>query len=151
TYELGTKMSLLGGHLRFDTAVFDSEYTDYQASGFSLALDRFTVANAGNARIKGIETDITWRATDQWSLSLNGNYLNARFTRIDLLNTAANVGDSIDNVPKYQFTVAAQRDFRLGDKPGFVRVGYAEQGRETFRNRAAGPWFYGESDIIHLL
>ncbi len=151
TYELGTKMALLGGRLRFDTALFHSDYTDYQTSGFSPTLGRIIIDNAGDARIRGIETDITWRATEQWTLSLNGNYLDTEFTRINLLSTAQNVGDPIDYVPKYQFTASVQRDFRLSGKPGFARLGYAEQGPETYRHRGIGPWFYNESDVIHLL
>ena len=56
-----------------------------------------------------------------------------------------------DFVPKNGFTVSARRDFNWGNMPGFVRLDYNQQGRETYRNRSFGPWFYGETSIIKML
>jgi len=105
----------------------------------------------GDARIEGIEADFTWHPDDQWTLSLNGDYLNDRFTKINATSTAFNVGDELDFTPKYQFTVSAQRDFSWNGRLSFMRLDYSERGRESERNRSIGPWYYYQSDIIRTL
>jgi outer membrane receptor protein involved in Fe transport len=154
TYELGTKMSLLGARLSIDTDVFYSDYSNYQITGFlpppAPLVDIYS--NAGSARIKGIEWDLTWRPVDQWTLSFNGDYLDTRFYKINATTTDNVVGDELDFVPKYSMTVSAQRDFTVyGNKAAFVRLDYNRKGRETDRLRTIGPWFYGQSDVINML
>lgn len=57
----------------------------------------------------------------------------------------------MDLVPRFQFTVSAERDFSLIGRPGFTRLDYSETGRETYRARSIGPWYSYQSDVIHLL
>ena len=156
TYELGTKMSLLQGRLSGDVAAFLSNYTNYQIVGTlpPPAPPVTYTRNAGDARIEGVEWDVSGRPADQWLLGLSGDYLKTYFTAISVVNSSYVVGDQLDLVPKYQITVSAQRDFKLNDRAGFARLDYSLQGRETFRNRnLAGPtpWFYSESNVIHML
>ena len=82
---------------------------------------------------------------------MRGDYLNARFTAINATATDYAVGDPLDLVPRYQFTTSGERDFTWLGKAGFVRLDYNQQGPETSRNRSIGPWYNGESDIIHTL
>ena len=154
TYELGTKMSLLEGRLSADAAVFYSNYTNYQIVGIlpppEPPLD--ITSNAGRARIDGIEWDVTWRPADQWSLSFNGDYLHDyKFTGISVTNSSYQIGDNLDFVSRYAFTTSAERDFIWNGKPGFVRLDYNQVGRETFRNRSLGYWYFSESDVTHML
>jgi outer membrane receptor protein involved in Fe transport len=153
TYELGEKMSLLGGNLSADAAVFWSDYKDYQIYGIPAppAPPFAVTSNAGKARIKGIELDLSWRPAEQWTLGLNGDYLDTKFTRINATNTAYAVGDNLDFIPKYMFTVSAERELTWRGKKGFARLDYNQQGRDTYRNRSFGPQAYGESDVINML
>lgn len=152
TYELGIKASSPEGHISADTAVFLSNYTDYQTFGITDASsgENF-IADVGSARIKGIESDVTWRLSKEWRFDVRGDYLDARFTAINATATDYAVGDPLDLVPRYQFTTSGERDFSWRGKPGFVRLDYNQQGPETSRNRSIGPWYNGESDIIHTL
>jgi outer membrane receptor protein involved in Fe transport len=154
TYELGTKMSLLEGRLSADAAVFYSRYTNYQIVGVlpppEPPLD--ITSNAGSAKIDGIEWDLTWRPADQWSLSFNGDYLHDyKFTEISVTNSSYQVGDNLDFVSRYAFTTSAERDFIWHGKSGFVRLDYNEVGRENFRNRSLGYWYFSQSDVSHML
>ena len=154
TYELGTKMSILDGHLSADAAVFYSNYTNYQIVGIlpppEPPLD--ITSNAGRARIEGIEWDFTWRPTDQWSVSFNGDYLHDyKFTQLSVTNSSYEVGDNLDFMPRYTFTTSAERDFVWSGKSAFVRLDYNQVGQETFRNRSLGYWYFSESDVIHML
>lgn len=154
TYELGTKMSLAGGRVGAEAALFYSDYTDYQVVGLvpgpSGALLTIT-SNAGNAMIKGVECGLTWHPTDQLHLSVSGSYTDSEFYEIDALNSAFAVGDRLDLVPDYSYTVSVEHELNWSAKPGFVRLDYSEQGRSSFRNRRFGPWYFGESDVINYL
>lgn len=150
TYELGTKMSLLEGRLRADTALFHTDYTDHVLFGVSPTVPFAATVNAGEARIRGIEWDLTWQPADQWALSFNGNYLDTRFTEIKATSAAHAVGDPLDFVPKYQFTVSAERDFEWNGNAGFARLDYSQRGRATFNNRTLVGWDV-ESDVLNLL
>ncbi len=153
TYELGAKTSLADGRLSGDVAVYYSDYTDYQIAGLlpPPAPTLYIYRNAGSARIKGVEWAFAWRPAAQWELSFNGDYLTSEFYEINVLTSAYQAGDQVDYTPKYQFHVAAQRDFGWNGKAGFARVDYGQRGVETYRNRSTGPWFYSESDVINML
>jgi outer membrane receptor protein involved in Fe transport len=152
TYELGAKSAMLDGRLTADASVFWSKYTDYQTFGISDAStgENF-IADVGSARIKGIEWDLSYRPVKQLRFDVRGDYLNARFTAINAESTNYAVGDPLDLVPRYQITASAQYDYSWRAKAGYARVDYSQQGPETSRNRSIGPWYYGESDVIHTL
>jgi iron complex outermembrane receptor protein len=156
TEELGTKMSLFEGHLSADVAIFYSDYTNYQITGVSpqgppgLPI----TSNGGNARVKGVEWDLSWQPLVDWTLSANGDYVDSYFYKVGVTSPDHAVGDPLDFVPKYALTFSAQRDFRLVGRSAFARLDFNEQGRQTFRLRnVAGPtpWFFSESDVIHML
>jgi iron complex outermembrane recepter protein len=152
TYELGAKMLLSGGRLSLDASVFYTNYSDYQTSGISTQLGGVPgTFNAGDARIKGVEWNFGWRPTDSWELNLSGDYLDDKFTEINVTQTTHAVGDRLDFVPRYQFVASGQRNFSCTGRPCFVRLDYSEQGPQVLKNLTIGPWFYGESDTIRSL
>jgi iron complex outermembrane receptor protein len=153
TYEWGTKTSFLDNHLKADLAVFYSTYLRYQVTGISLSNFLDITSNAGDAKIKGVEATVSWRAAEGWTLSANGDYLNAHFTSLDVVPASSNylVGDPLDFVPRYSGTASVEHDFSVGDHPSWLRLDYSIQGPSTFRLRTVGPWFYSESDIINLV
>jgi outer membrane receptor protein involved in Fe transport len=156
TYELGTKASLLGGSLRADADVFYSDYTNFQIVGIPPppAEPANVTSNGGNAWIKGIEWNLTYRANDRWELGVNGDMLTSRFYQIRVLDSPYDVGDNLDFIPKYTITGFVERGFFWGGKPGFMRIDYSHVGPETYRNRnLAGPtpWWFSQSDVIRML
>ncbi|MGH3625927.1 MAG: TonB-dependent receptor [Sciscionella sp.] len=154
TYELGTKLSLLDHQLYIDTDVFYSNYKNYVITGLDPSAPQQDIfQNAGDAVIKGVETQIQWRVADEWTFGLNGDYLDTYFATINLVpgSSAYAVGDNLDFTPKYQGVASAERDFRLFGRSSFARVDYQLQGRSTFRNRSIGAWYFSESDVIHNL
>jgi len=95
---------------------------------------------------------------DNWTFTFDGDYLNTRFYEVNTIpqanglpSSAYVVGDPMDFIPKHTFTVSGQRDFSVAGKKGFVRLDYNQQGRETYRQRNQGPWFFSQSDIINML
>ena len=159
TYELGTKTLFADGRVSADLAMFYSKYTNYQIIGELPPPEPPTdiTSNAGDAKIEGVEWELAWRPGGQWTLNLNGDYLDTAFTSINqvLVNgnptSAFKVGDPLDSVMKYEYTVSAQRDFDWDGKRGFTRLEFNQRGPEILRNRSTGPWFYDESDTIRML
>lgn len=153
TYELGTKMSLVDQRVGADFDVFLSNYSGYQISGLlPPPAPAFTyIHNAGTARIKGVEGDVSLRLTDDWQVLLSGDYIDARFVEVNVLRAAYAVGDPVDLIPRYQVTASLEREFTWDGDQGFARVEYSQRAPSTFRNRSFGVWFYSESDYIYLL
>lgn len=79
TIELGAKMSLLDGAAELNVALYQTDYTDMQVSVFDGAFG-FAVQNAGEARVRGLEMDGRWRATESLTLSGSLGYLDFEWT-----------------------------------------------------------------------
>ena len=161
TYELGAKMLSRDRSIQLSADVFYSDYKNYQIygilpppvpppAGYSPTA---IYSNGGDASIKGVEWDLLWHPTEGWTLSTNGEYLTSRFYRLNLESgsSAYNIGDQLDYVPKYTITASAQRNVQVSGKNAFLRLDYSRQGRETYRNRSTGDWYFSESDIINML
>src|SRR6185312_14652216 len=153
TYELGAKMRLAEYGVSTDADVFWSDYGDYQIIGLPpLPAQQLNITrNAGTARIKGVEASLRWSPTSAWKIGLDGDYIDGRFVKIDVLSSAYNVGDPLDIVPRYQLTASGERDFTWYGRAAFTRLEYSQIAREPFRNRSIGPWYYSQSDYIYML
>lgn len=154
TYEFGSKFRSPDSGLSADADVFWSNYNGYQNIGLLPPPAQQTnplTQNAGNARIKGIEGDVTWNPASGWSVGLTGDYIQARYVVINVTQSSYNVGDPLDLVPRYQVTASGERDFSWDGRASFVRVLYSQTAPESFRDRSLGDFYYGRSDYIHLL
>ena len=78
-YEVGFKTTWAGNRLRFNGAFFVDDWDDFQYS-FLGANGLTEIRNAGQARIKGFETDIMWAVTDGFTLSGSLSFLDAKTT-----------------------------------------------------------------------
>ena len=79
-YEIGWKTQWFGHRLRWNGALFWEDWDNFQYS--FLGPNSLTIIeNGGNARIKGLENDIQWAATNNLLLSTNFTLLDARLTR----------------------------------------------------------------------
>ena len=84
TYELGARIEALDGRLRFNPTLFHTDWTNIQFldvrifSGNPVAL----TANSGDARIRGLELETQFAATDNLTLQGTFSYLDGKYTRI---------------------------------------------------------------------
>ncbi|OCC23287.1 TonB-dependent receptor [Croceicoccus estronivorus] len=106
SYEIGLKTALFDRRVRFNLAAFRYDYKDIQINVITdpanpTITDTF---NAGGARIKGIEADVTARPIRSMLLGLNYAYLDAKYTRI-----LDGVGNDVTN--RYQFQNAPKHSF----------------------------------------
>jgi iron complex outermembrane receptor protein len=79
-YEIGWKTTWADGALRFNGAVFLQDWKDFQFA--FLGENSLTqIANAGSARIKGLEADLQWAATDRLTLAAAFALLDAKLSK----------------------------------------------------------------------
>ena len=117
SWELGAKTDFFDRTLRLNTAVFYSKYKDIQlALQLCPGAPCGQIANAGDATIKGVEVEGTWRPIGALSFDGSFTYLDFQYDRL----TAA-VGTSIrldyiaPYMPERKWSVGAQYEFALGD------------------------------------
>lgn len=153
THELGSKMSLLDGRLNAEAAIFYSDYEDMQAFGVPLPpnVAAGRIFNLGEAEIKGIDWELSYQATEDLVLGFSGNYIDTEVVTINAITTSHAIGDPVDMIPEYNYTLWANHDFDWGSVPGFVRVDYSEQGKSTSRDRSIGDHYILKSDVISML
>lgn len=89
-YEIGLKGSLANRRVNFSVSAFyqniknfisrfDGIYWEAASPPASAPSGFFPFNYNGNARIKGIEAEINGRPTNDWDISLNASYANARY------------------------------------------------------------------------
>ncbi|MDP9082940.1 MAG: TonB-dependent receptor, partial [Pseudomonadota bacterium] len=79
-YEIGWKTEWFGHSLRWNGAVFDEEWKNFQFA--YLGPSSVTIiGNAGSARIRGVESEIQWAATEGLSVSSSVTFLDPRLTQ----------------------------------------------------------------------
>ncbi len=77
--EIGWKASFLNHRIHWNGAIYDQNWKHFQYS--FLGANSFTeVHNGPGARIKGLESDVTWQASDHLALSFSGAYTDAKTT-----------------------------------------------------------------------
>ncbi|MFZ5704176.1 MAG: TonB-dependent receptor [Pseudomonadota bacterium] len=133
-YELGWKLTTLDGKLRFNGAVFMEDWKKFQFS--YLGANSFTeIRNGPDARIKGIEMDITARPIQGLTLVASGTYLDAK-TRKNLCaaddptgvcdpatgnSILTAKGSRLPITPKFKATGTARYDFTVGANKAHVQ------------------------------
>lgn len=78
-YEVGWKTQWFDHHLRWNGAIFQEDWKNFQFS--FLGLNSVTIIeNAGNARIRGIENELEFAATSNLTLSSGFTFLDPKLT-----------------------------------------------------------------------
>ncbi len=79
-FEIGAKATFLDRRLRFDVNLYNYLYSDLQVTAFDAATTAFTIQNAAEARVKGVELNSSWQITPEFQLRGDLAYNHARFT-----------------------------------------------------------------------
>jgi outer membrane receptor protein involved in Fe transport len=97
-YEFGWKTTWADNALAWNGAIFQEDWKDFQFA--YLGANGLTeIRNAGQARIRGLETDIRWNAT--YNLALTGGlaFYDAKLTEDYCGKTSPITGDAITDCP----------------------------------------------------
>ncbi len=137
-YELGIKTTLLDGALRFNAALYQQSWKKFQFS--FLGLNSFTeIHNGPNARIRGVEADLTAKPADGFTITAAAAYTDAK-TRQNLCdfddptytctggNIAAPAGTRLPITPKFKGNATARYSFPLASVKAYVQGVVAYQG-----------------------
>lgn len=133
-YELGWKVTTFDGKLRINGALFYEEWKKFQFS--FLGANSFTeIHNGPDAKIKGIEMDVTMRPVLGLTLVASGTYIDAKTKRnLCAIDDPTGVcdpatGNSIEAVkgtrlpitPKFKATGTARYDFPIAEYKAHVQ------------------------------
>ena len=113
TYEVGLKTDLFGGTVRANFAAFWNEYKDIQivvTRGISPANE-----NAGDGRIRGLEMELEVYPADGLSLIGSFGYTDAEYTNVDPLAFPVTEDSAFQNVPEFNFALAANYVVPVGN------------------------------------
>ena len=124
-YELGMKAKFEKG--AFNVTIFDQTIEGFQSSIF--VGTGFVLANAGEQSTQGIEFDSVYNATDNWSLSLAGTFLDPVY---DSFVNAQNVDGAVDlsgskpaGIHEQSIVAGLTYNFELDNGMyGFIRTDY---------------------------
>lgn len=143
TWEAGIKSTLLNARLRFNAAIFLSEYDDIQRTiSDTVIIDgnpqvTQVLRNAAQATISGVEIETSMLLTESLAANFSLGYLDAQydeFPGIDAdrngvynpeIDDAAAENLKFERVPEFEFTAALQHSIPLaGDNMLRSRVAY---------------------------
>ena len=118
-YEFGWKMDLLDNSVRFNGSAFYVDIKDLQTTIFDPQVTNlFFSDNAANAKIKGIEGDITWAPVSVPGLMLSGAFsiLDAEITELVGASVAiAGPGEDLSYAPSFQGNMRARYTWSLSN------------------------------------
>lgn len=135
SYELGLKSTLLDRRLRFNTALFQSDYKDIQINVQSdpTNISRTDVLNAGKARIRGAEVDITAVPAEGLTLNFSYAWLDAKYLRIlDANRTDVTANYNYIQAPRNTITAGIEYTRPVGKLGDFTAsLDFSHQGRKN--------------------
>ena len=119
-WEVGTKLDLLSRTLRLNLAAFSTNYDDLQLL-YRVGIIP-TLINAGKARIRGLEGELTYAPDRHWLFNGNFSYLDDRILEVDPVpgsTTSVTTANQLPYVPEWQgqfsaqYTLPLSHDFEL--------------------------------------
>ncbi len=131
SYEVGWKTSWLNGHLVWNGATYLMHWKQLQTIIYDVnicAPSSFNV-NVGNARIYGVESNVDYKISENWSVQAAGSYTDARlvFTQYDTFQP--NVGERLPYVPYFSWSWNLRYDHPLTQNlRGYAQVDMAHKG-----------------------
>jgi iron complex outermembrane receptor protein len=159
SYEIGAKTDWLDQRLRANVAVFHYDYSDLQVSSFLNSLT--FVTNAAQAKVDGVDLDLSARPVQPLELGTSLSFLRAKYdTFLTPYGTCAALvesdpscagiavghpriinaaGNYLNNAPRFKGVVHAQYQFSLGEAGTVTAFGQASYTDEVFFNAANDP------------
>jgi iron complex outermembrane receptor protein len=126
-YEIGWKTTLFDRRLQFDGAAYEEKWSNVQLSVFNTAIygDLTFTANGPDYEVKGLETSVSFRATEgltlmgsaAWNHSeqMTAPQLQGTTGQTYALFPTAGLGSPLAQAPPLQFNLRARYEWSLGD------------------------------------
>lgn len=131
TWEVGVKSTLIDRKLQLNLAAFT---TDYRGIQLNIQIGTSpTIANAGNARIKGFEAELVARPFSGFTVNTSLGYISAKYTYVDPAVAAVSganvfqagtlVGAPLPKTPNWKVNISPRYEARLGNGGKLIFVG----------------------------
>ena len=130
-FEVGFKSSLLGGALRWDAALFDTEVENGFTFVFVAPFTAQTTRNIRSADVSGFETSVSWLATQRLQVDLGLGFLDSEITASDWVGAGgiSIIGKEMPQNPDSTANLGAvYRGELSGNREWYARVDYRRLG-----------------------
>ncbi len=127
-FEAGIKGELFDRSVRFDLTAYRYTFSDLQLTSFEPQLIAYFIKNAGKSRTSGVESSVTWRATQELTLNASASYNKAKY--ITFLNAQCYAkivgtpacaagfydrsGQRLPRAPRYTFNAGGTYETEIG-------------------------------------
>ncbi len=114
-YEIGTKLSLLNKSLQINLAAYRIDWSNIQMTVFDQNISNQTfTTNLADARINGVEGDVTWRTTPELTLNAAFSYNDSKLTRyVKKTTVLLPLGSPLALSPKFQGNIRLRYEKEL--------------------------------------
>jgi outer membrane receptor protein involved in Fe transport len=155
--EFGVKAALLDERLNFTLGYYDIDKTNVprvarDAAGNAILISGTTAGTTrqyselNDINSHGVELDLNWRFTDDFSMTAGLGWNHARYTRIANPTEQYLLGVPPDNAPEWGGGLSADYKFSSGWLKGFsLRAGWRYQGTQLVNSSTAS--IFGNSRI----
>ena len=130
-YELGWKTTFLNGHLLWNGATYLMHWKQLQTIIYDVDIcssSSFNV-NVGNARIYGVESNVDYKISDNWSLQASGSYTDSRLVSTQYTTFQPNVGERLPYVPYFSWSWNLRYEHPLIENlKGYAQVDMSHKG-----------------------
>jgi outer membrane receptor protein involved in Fe transport len=131
-YEIGGKFSLLDRRLQVNFAAYQIDWSNIQITIFDQNISNQTfTTNLLDARIRGLEGDVTWRTTPEITFNSAFSYNDSEMTKYRKNTTLLRpLGSPLALSPKFQFNARMhwEKELSSGLAP-FAQVGFHYVGK----------------------
>ena len=130
-FEVGFKSTLAGGALRLDAALFDTEVANGFTFVFVAPFTAQTTRNIKAADVSGLETSLSWLATERLQLDLGLGFLDSEITASDWVGAGgiSIIGKEMPQNPDSTANLGLVYRGQLGgDREWYARLDYRRLG-----------------------
>ena len=130
-FEIGWKTTSLGGRLIFNGAAYRMNWKNLQTLIYDVdicAPSSFNV-NVGDARITGVESNVSLRLDDNWSFQAAGSYTDSNLVSSPFATFQGNIGERLPFVPFFSYSWNIRYEHALGAHlHGYAQFDMAHKG-----------------------
>ena len=158
-YEIGLKSGWFDNRLVVNGAIFDVEWSNMQTAARTADGLYSFLTNAGKARIRGGEIDITAKPMRGVTLTGAAGYSDAHLTQdqsnanVLVTSSTGKAGDLIPNTPAWTASSSATYDWAINSSlNGMIRADFAYTGAMQSTFRTTDPYYttYGNYATVNL-
>ncbi len=131
-YEIGFKSTLADGRVRFNGALFHTDYEDLQVQVFNSVAP--VTENIGSADIDGLELELQASPGAGWLIDATFAWLDAEYDEIDTQLTLIGEDFSFERVPEYSGSLGVSKEFSLNSMGTLIVRGDASYRDDTFND-----------------